>query len=958
MSAHSAGRPVRPLPPDLPPAWKDFATALRRCREASGLSLRHVAERAHLSAGQLSKILNGSRLPSTGQLLALLDAVRATESDKQQLVAFHESAVAERDATTPASREPTNLAAMQDDRLSVLLGTLKDDSGLSVRQIADRMASRGIDVGKSSVDRALRNPSLSPQLSIHTAEVLIEELPPEQQGPVRAALFQATGGGRALPSWPLQIGVMPRRSAGFQTRAEAYELASVLADSNEAGTRTAVLWGMAGSGKTQIAADYARNAWATGKLDLLLWLNADNRTAVLDGYAQAAAYLLGADLEDLGASAEAFLAWLEPKREQRPCRWLIVLDDVSASDDLSPLWPPYSPHGRTLVTSRRRDAALAGQGRRLIGVGPFTQNESVGYLTAALIDVNRYGPAEELAGLAEDLGNLPLALSQAAAYLIDSAYSAADYRRLLANRHVSLSDVAPQFLPDDQHSTVASALALSIERANELRPSGLAAPLLELAAFLGPVIPEAVLTSQPARGYLAQARDLSPRPGHRRDRKASSLGVEQAEAEGVVRALLRLSLVDHDPELPNSPVLVHPLVQRAVRDSLPVLDYAEAACAAADALAAAWPETESDTALDHALRNSAIALVGYAEDELLQPAVHSVMFRAGRSLGQSGQVVEARAYFTHLTDRIASQLGADHPDALAARFERARWSREAGSEAEAATMLSELAGDQLRVLGPDHPDTLATRHELARYMGETGDVTTALGTLQDLLERTVQRLGDDHPDTLRTRRSLAHWQGEAGDPGTAVAVLSDVEYAMRRILGPNHPDVFINHLLLGHWLGEAGNPSQAVDVLAYTHRNMQRVLGDNHPDTLTALSELAQWIREAGSPAEAVAMLTDVVARMERTVGEDHPRTISARDNLAICQGTSGDPSTSGSALAALLSRSIRALGSNRPDTLTAGDTLPPYARMENRTVTTYHRRGEVEVEVEPRARADGPGPR
>jgi tetratricopeptide (TPR) repeat protein len=879
----------------------------------SGLSLRHVADRAGLSAGHLSKILNGSRLPSTEQLRVVLYALGAADADKQQLVTLHERALAERDAPTPTSPPRTNAAAVQDGRLSVLLSGLKDESGLSVREIADRMASQGIDAGKSSIDRALRYPSQSPQLSFHTAEVLIEELPPEQRGPVRTALFQATGRGRMPVSWPVQLGVMPHRPAGFQRRAEADRLTQVLGDTEVGSGRTVVLSGMGGVGKTQLAADYARNVWATGNLDLMVWVRASSHAAVTAAYAQAAADLLGSDPADSAASVVEFLAWLEPKQERRPCRWLIVLDDVAQPDDLRALWPPNSPHGRTLVTTRRRDAALAGQDRRLIEVGLFTQEESVAYLTAALANYDRYEPTDELVELAEELGNLPLALSQAAAYLIDSGLSAAAYRQLLADRPVPLSDVAPDVLPDDQHSSMATSWSLSIERANALRPHGLAGPLLRLAAFLDTVIPAVVFTTQPALDFLA--RDRSVRPQHER---TSPAAVEQADAQAAVRALHRLSLVHHAADLPNSPVRVHRLIQRTVRDSLPAPDYAEVARAAADALAAAWPETESGTAFEDALRPSVFALAGYAGDELLHPTVHTVLFRAGRSLGHSGHVVEALAYFTDLADHIAAHLGLDHPDALAARFEAARWKGEAGYWAEARPMLSNLLSDQIRVLGDDHPDTLATRHELARSHGETGRPYGAIEELSKLLAHAVRVLGDDHPDTIRARRSRAHWLGETGNSAAAVADLSDLLPRMTRLLGPEHPDLFITRLLHGHWVGEAGEPDQAVDLLSPLVREMVRVLGGDHPDTLTAHGELARWMGKSGDPAEAAAILEDVVHRMTRVLGQEHPSTLSARHSLAICQGNARAAFKSGSGLAAFLSRSIRALGSDRPHTLAA----------------------------------------
>ncbi|MFE7599852.1 hypothetical protein [Streptomyces sp. NPDC057494] len=114
------------------------------------------------------------------------------------------------------------------------------------------------------------------------------------------------------------------------------------------------------------------------------------------------------------------------------------------------LWPPASSHGRTLVTTRRRDAALTGEDRRRIDVGLFTETEAIAYLAASLAARDRQESEEQLTVLASDLGYLPLALAQAAAYLVDSGEDVAAYRALLADRATSLADTAPDRLPDDQ----------------------------------------------------------------------------------------------------------------------------------------------------------------------------------------------------------------------------------------------------------------------------------------------------------------------------------------------------------------------------------------------------------------------------------------------------------------------------------------------------------------------------
>ncbi|MFE9429103.1 hypothetical protein ACFYNO_39855 [Kitasatospora sp. NPDC006697] len=124
---------------------------------------------------------------------------------------------------------------------------------------------------------------------------------------------------------------------------------------------------LVGVGKSQLAAAYARTLYEHGEVDVLVWVTATTRPAVIDAYARAAAGVLGAAApQDPQDAAEALLAWLEPAAGRAVCRWLVVLDDVADPDDLNGLWPPASPTGRTLVPTRRRDPALlAGRQRPL-----------------------------------------------------------------------------------------------------------------------------------------------------------------------------------------------------------------------------------------------------------------------------------------------------------------------------------------------------------------------------------------------------------------------------------------------------------------------------------------------------------------------------------------------------------------------------------------------------------------
>ena len=766
--------------------------------------------------------------------------------------------------------------------------------------------------------------------------------------------------------WPHLVGSPPGRALGFQERRESSRLRQAL----EAGGTAVVgqvLSGLGGVGKTQLAADYARTAFAEGRLDVLVWVSAASRQAVVDTYTRAAAELLAAEPDK--HAAQRFVAWLQPSTSRRACRWLVVLDDLADPADMTGLWPPACAMGRTVVTTRRRDAALTGPGRSRVDVGVYTPDEAVAALHEAL--AARDHPAEpeaQIRALAEELGRLPLAVSQAAAYIADAALSCAAYRARLADRTRTLSQVLPdpgegEALPDEQAATVAATWSLSVERADGLPPRGLARPILQLTSPLDPNgIPQTVLTSPPALQYLALHRAapalLTPLPGEAAEtREAPHVGEEDAVA--ALRALHRLSLLDHNPAQPHTTVRVHQLVQRVTSEALSASARDQLARTAADALLAAWPDGELDTARARTQRANSDSLADHAHEALMQPGAHPLLLRTGRSLGESGQVAAAAAYFQRLRTQARRQLGPDHPDTLAIGWALAHWQGEGGHPTAAVTTLTDVLAGQSRVLGAEHRDTLTTRHELAEQEGNRGRVTDAVTALTALLTDQQRLLGGEHRDTLTTRHSLIWWQWEAGEAAAAVPALGALLDDQLRVLGPDHADVLTTrHNLSVAWF-ENGHIDKAravaeqlladrlringadhPDTLSARHnvlwfqtmdadtrdgaisayrellRDRQRVEGPEHPDTLTTVAVIARLQGEAGNHAAAVQAHVELLAARERVLGPEHPYTLDTRGRLANWQGQAGSIEQAISTLTGLLEDQLRILGPDSPHTL------------------------------------------
>lgn len=673
---------------------------------------------------------------------------------------------------------------------------------------------------------------------------------------------------------PLCVGRIPALAAARQARAADTALAESLRNGSTA-VLGQVLSGLGGVGKTQIAAAYARNRWDAGDLDLLVWVNATERESITAAYAQAGVALCGADESDGDRAAKAFLEWLD--RPTTP-QWLIVLDNVTDPGHLKDLWPPESACGRTVVTTRSRHAALEGAHRRLIDVDRFTAVEAHAFLEQRLGKRTKRIDGE--ARLAEALGFLPLALAQAAAYILDQpGLSCGDYCELLADRTHTLADLSPGMLPDDYAHSVAASLSLSIERANlRQQPTGLAEGILFLASFLDPAgIPAELFTTEVA--LVVYDHVIAWYGGD-----TGSSPVER-DIRAALGNLHLLCLIDSDGDT----VRIHALVQRVLRDALDTAAQRHFARAAGGLLLAVWPDPENDPPHSAILRANTARLREYADTLLFLPSVHPVLFKEGLSLAECGQVGAAAAHARQMSLDCAELLGSDHPDTLVARNNHVTWLGMTGDASKAVTMLEGLLTDYLATLGPESPSTLTARANLAFMRGEAGSPLSAVAELQALVEDSGRAIGPLHPISLAARRMLARWRGEAGDVHGAIAECRELLVLHSQVLGPDHPDTLVIRHNLATWRASAGELSEAIADFESLVPDCLRVLGHDHPDTLNAVNNLASYHAQNGDLRRALATLVDLVPTQIRVMGPDHPQTLLVRSNLAGCLGLAGD---------------------------------------------------------------------
>jgi NB-ARC domain len=289
---------------------------------------------------------------------------------------------------------------------------------------------------------------------------------------------------------------LPRRPARvFVGRGVALDqLASALSDRGRS-VVTQAIYGLGGVGKSELALHHAYACRA--EYALIWWITAEDEPQIRAGLA-ALATRLYPEIAATGTTADAAewaKAWL-----QAHCGWLLILDNVSDPTDVEPLLGQLTS-GRILITTRRDTAwdQIADPIRlALLDPGPAAE--------LILARTGHRGETDEdtAALIADELGYLPLALNQAAAYIIQTRITPGAYLDRL-RQHPAAMYAAPS---GPAERTVARVWDITID-AVRARHFPAITLLLILACYAADGVPRIILGGKDDTTTLAVDEALS-----------------------------------------------------------------------------------------------------------------------------------------------------------------------------------------------------------------------------------------------------------------------------------------------------------------------------------------------------------------------------------------------------------------------------------------------------------------
>jgi tetratricopeptide (TPR) repeat protein len=619
-------------------------------------------------------------------------------------------------------------------------------------------------------------------------------------------------------------------------------------------TQTVVLHGFGGVGKTQLAVEYG---WKHLRdYDAAFWVKADSPEA-FDASLAGLASVLGlpeVDERDQAIQINAVLRWLHGHE-----RWLLIANNADtelAAMAVRDRFPPKL-RGAVLITSRLSDWPVNMSHFQLDFLTPADATRFL--LDRVTKEAHNAGEEAAAQSLAQELGYLPLALEQAAAFIIEMHWSFDKYCE-------RFRDARPELLSEHREgatcypASVAKTWSITLDRL-----SPLARAILRIAAWFAPdAIPRDVFSAD--HSAFSEALGVN----------VSDFAIDKALGE-----LHRFSLV----RLTVETVSVHRLLQAVEQDSLGE-DERERwlvwACRLFKAFAPASPDDVRTWGVWLPLSPHAESLLGHAEHRGELPLIAQLANLLGMFLHARAVYSRAEVLYRRAVAIGEKSFGPDHPHVAAYLNNLARILHATNRLQEAEALYRRAVEINSKSYGSDHPEVASGFDNLAQLLNDANRLEEAEPLMRRTLEIDKENYGLDHPDIARDLNNLARLLQDTDRLEEAEPLYRRALEIVEKSYGPDHPKV---GRVLSNLAGLLQKTSRVEEVELLYRRALEiaeRSYGSDHPDVAAALNNLARLLRATNRLEEAERLSgrnVVILLKFTRLTGHLHPHLRTALVN-------------------------------------------------------------------------------
>ncbi|MBE9108587.1 tetratricopeptide repeat protein [Nodosilinea sp. LEGE 07298] len=475
--------------------------------------------------------------------------------------------------------------------------------------------------------------------------------------------------------------------------------------------------------------------------------------------------------------------------------------------------------------------------------------------------------------IAAELGYLPLALEQAAAYIVTNRVSFADYLKSYRKQRLKRLEKAKPKLGHYADS-IATTWALNLKEVQKTAPA--AAALLNYCAFLHPdTIPfnlfsyGAAELGEPLATVLADAAD------------------DPLELYDLLSPLCSYSLVRVEPE--NQSFSLHRLVQEVIRAELGAEGCQNWVEPLFGAMGRLIPAKEKDIEYEDwptlaPLVNHVQDLANHCQQSDIASTTTADMFHAmGTYLMGRGQYTLADPLLRQSLRLRQSLLRDEHEDIASSLDSLGQLENYQGRYEEAEPLYQDALAMRKRLLGDEHPDVALSLNNLGSLYSAQGLYKDAELIAQDSLDIRKRFLGKDHIETVQSFHWLAYLNQMQGRYNDAEILYLQVLEAHKRLLGDEHPSVASSLNNLAFLYNIQGRTDEAEPFYQEALAMRRRLLDDEHPSVANSLNNLAFLYSNQGRYGEAEILLLEAINLRRQLLGNEHPNLAISLNNLARC---------------------------------------------------------------------------
>ncbi|RDW65049.1 hypothetical protein BP6252_10700 [Coleophoma cylindrospora] len=735
-----------------------------------------------------------------------------------------------------------------------------------------------------------------------------------------------------IPSYPL-TSIMPVKTFVQRTtlRNQIHEqLHRSLGEELEGETSKVGVWGLGGTGKSQLVRSYLRRYQAD--YNATFWIEAGQTTSINRDFLQIYYLLTKAPSQSNSPSPEEALRAVHTWFIGRGGRWLFVFDGADQLEDESDLhfvnisrYIPGSPNVQVIIISR---SSIAKKLSTFEGVsvgeleGP--QAEELFFKCSEIkrseIAMTEQIVVNQVKLIVKELGYLALAVTLAGSYFSQTPRLSTDLHAYLVEyrirRHQILSE-PPNELINQYKESVMTAWEISYSAVEKQMPE--AGRFLTLLAFLN--YDDIFLDLFPLK--------FNPTPISQHS-WATVIWEQDQVSIGMVEKccaiLEKHSLLQRQET--RAAYSMHKLVHSWGSDRLLLQERWEEAnkfCTGAfqllfEAVSNCVNTPEAKLRLVPHIRQNFDAIQKPGRVLGIDSFIHDLEY-IGDFLSDIGQWHDAAVMRQEVFTMRQRDLGEDDPNTISAMNNLAITLIVQGQRAEAAKMFKEVL-EKRQILGEHHTDTISSMSNLANILRDQGQYTEAEKMEKEVLEKRRQILGEDHLNTISAMNNLAITLRVQGQLDEAAKMEKEVLEKRRRILGKNHPNTISSMSNLANILTDQGQHAEAAKMKKEVLEKRGHILGEDHPDTISAMSSLAITLRDQRQLNEAAKMFKKVLEKRKQILSEDHPDTISSMSNLANVLRDQRQLDEAAKMFKEVLEKMRRILGEDHPNTISSMSNL------------------------------------